>query len=344
MNPSSRFPALRRVLGSTLRAALHGLMALVLAWEVLAIGHFPLLPAPARWPVAAAVGLFCVWGLWWSRRRWARPVVAALLVASWLVWASVQPSLERDWRPEVAVMPRILVDGDRIHISGYRNFDYRSAEDFTVRHEERELRLSQLRSVDFLLSYWHTGPVGHTFASFHFDGGPPVSISIETRPEVGEGFDPVGSLFRHFELIYVVGDERDLVRVRSNYRNEEVFLYRTNLSQAAARRLFLVYAERVNQLAEQPEFYHLLSNSCTINIIRYANRIGREGRLDIRHVLNGFSDRYLYRAGVVDRSLPFDQLRARSQINAAARAADQAPDFSERIRAHLPVPAGAAAP
>lgn len=236
-------------------------------------------------------------------------------------------------------MPRILIDGDRIRITGYRHFDYRSADDFTPRYEERELRLSQLRSMDFFLSYWHLGPVGHTFASFNFSDAPPVSISIETRPEVGEGFDPLASLFKHFELIYVVGDERDLVRVRTNYRNEEVFLYRTTLSAEAVRRLFLVYAERVNELAVHPEFYHLLSNSCTINIVRYANRIGRVGPLDIRHVLNGLSDRYLYRAGVVDTSLPFDTLRARSHINAAARAAHQSTDFSERIREHLPLPA-----
>lgn len=333
-----------RPIGAVLRWSLHGLAALVLAWEVLAIAHFPLLTHPARWTLAAAVAAFSVWGLWISPRRWPKAAVLALWFGCWLAWMSVQPSLSRDWRPEVAVMPRIEVDGDRIRITGYRNFDYRSAEDFTPRFETRELQLSQLRSLDFFLSYWMPGPVGHTFVSFNFDDAPPVSISIETRPEVGEGFDPLASLFRHFELIYVVGDERDLVRVRSNYRHEDVFLYRTNVSQDAARRLFLVYAERVNELARHAEFYHLLSNNCTINILRYANRIGREGRLDIRHVLNGWSDRYLYRAGIVDTALMFDALRARSQINAAAQAADQAPDFSARIRMGRPVPLRSRAP
>lgn len=324
-----------------LRRLLNAALALLLAWEVLAIGYFPLLPAPARWPAAAAMGLFCVWGLWGTRQRWARWAVGALFAASWLAWAGIQPSLERNWRPEVAVMPRIAIDGDHIDISGYRHFDYRSVDDFTPRYEHRALRLSQLRSVDFLLSYWQQGPVAHTFASFNFADAPPVSISIETRPEVGEGFDPLGSLFKHFELIYLVGDERDLVRVRTNFRHEDVFLYRTNLSPEAARQLFLVYAERINALAVRPEFYHLLSNSCTINIVRYANRIGRVGTLDIRHVFNGLSDRYLYRAGVVDTSLPFDTLRARSHINAAAQAADGDADFSTRIRLGRPLPGAA---
>jgi hypothetical protein len=153
---------------------------------------------------------------------------------------------------------------------------------------------------------------------------------------VGEGFAPVASLFKQFELIYVVGDERDLVGVRTNHRREAVYLYRLNTSADDARRLLLIYLTRINELADRPEFYHLLTNSCTINIIRYANAAGRVGRFDVRHLLNGLIDSYLYHSGRVDTTLPFDELRRRSQINEAAEAADGAPDFSERIRASLP--------
>ena len=156
------------------------------------------------------------------------------------------------------------------------------------------------------------------------------------RPEVGEGFNPLASLFKQFELIYVVGNERDIVGVRTNHRDETVYLYRLNTSADDARRLLLVYLDRINDLADQPEFYHLLSNSCTINIIRYANAAGREGRFDIRHLLNGLIDSYLYHSGRVDTTLPFDELRQRSLINEAAQAADSAPDFSKRIRTALP--------
>jgi len=233
-------------------------------------------------------------------------------------------------------MPRATIDGDRVRISGVRNFDYRSVTDFTVRWEEREVQLSHLTSVDFFVSYWSKGPVGHTFLSFIFDNALPLSISIETRPEVDEGFNPLASLFKQFELIYLVGDERDLVRVRTNFRKEAVFLYRLNASPDNVRRLFLVYLRRINELADRPEFYHLLSNSCTINIIRYANAAGRAGRFDIRHLLNGLIDSYLYHSGRVDATLPFEELRRRSQINEAAQAANDAPDFSERIRVALP--------
>ena len=237
-------------------------------------------------------------------------------------------------------MPRALIDGDRVRFTGFRNFDFRSPSDFTVRYEEREFQLSHLTGIDFYISYWDEGfvesLVGHTFLSFTFDNALPLSISIETRPEIGEGFDPLASLFKQFELIYVVGDERDVVGVRTNHRHEAVYLYRLNSPPGDARRLLEVYLQRINELADRAEFYHLLSNSCTINIIRYANAAGREGPFDIRHLLNGLIDSYLYHSGRVDTTLPFDELRRRSQINEAARAADGAPDFSERIRASLP--------
>ena len=234
-------------------------------------------------------------------------------------------------------MPRAIVEGDRVRFTGFRLFDYRSRDDFTVRYEEREVLLSHLTTVDFFLSYWKVGPVGHTFVSFCFDNGPPVCISIEARPELYEGFAPIASLFQQFKLIYVVGDERDLVRVRTNYRQEEVYLYRIRTSAERARRLFLVYLDRINELADQPEFYNLLSNNCTVTIVRSANAAGRDDRFDIRYLLNGLIDRYLYEVGVVNTTLPFEELRRRSRISEAARSADNAPDFSERIRASLPL-------
>jgi Domain of unknown function (DUF4105) len=309
---------------------------LLIVWGTLAIYYSNLPWGELRLALAAAFAAFAVWACWVSPRRGMFAVFLVVFFAVVVWWISIPPSHDRPWRPEVAVMPRVTIEGDRVRITGVRNFDYRSRNDFTVRYEEREIRLSHLTGLDFFVSYWSEGLVGHTFLSFIFDDAPPLSISIETRPEVGEGFSPIASMFKQFELIYVVGDERDLVRVRTNYRKETVYLYRLNASADDARRLLLVYLARINELADQPEWYHLLSNSCTINIIRYANAAGRVGRFDIRHLLNGLIDSYLYHSGRVDTSLPFDELRRRSLINEAAQAAGDAPDFSERIRAALP--------
>lgn len=310
--------------------------AAALLWGTLAV-HYSNLPWPwLRSGLAVAFALFGIWALWGTSRPRMQRVFTGLFLAVVVWFISIQPSHDRPWRPEVQVMPRAYIEGDRVRIIGVRNFEYRSRDDFTVRHEEREVDLSHLTSMDLFVSYWKPGPVAHTFVSFNFDNAPPVCISIETRPEIGEGFAPVASMFKQFELIYLVGDERDIVGVRTCHRGEQVFLYPIRASPERVRQLFLVYLGRINQLAERPEFYHLLKNSCTVNIVRHANTSGRIGQFHISHLLNGWIDRYLFQAGLVETSLPLEELRRRSRINDAAQAHEHADDFSQRIRAGLP--------
>ncbi len=322
-----------RGLGTGLRHLVRGL---VVAWGAGAL-YFSNLPwVWARYALALAFAVFGIWALWLARRRYARAAFALLFIVILAWWTSISPSHDREWRPEVAVMPRARIDGDRVYLTGVRNFDYVSERDFTPHYETRVVELSHLTGLDFYISYWMPGPIGHTFLSFTFDNAPPVSISIEARPEAHEGFSPLGSLFKQFELIYVVGDERDIVGVRTNYRGEDVYLYRIASAPEHARALFLVYLARINALADRPEHYNLLSSNCTINIVRYTRAAGQPLAFDVRHYLNGLSDRYLYDLGVLNASMPFAMLRTRSRINEAARSADSAPDFSARIRASLP--------
>ena len=323
-----------------LRGLLVGLVFLckivLIAWPTLAIYYSRLPWSWLRLVLALAFMVFSVW-VFWRARRPRMYLVYAGLALSVLVWfLSLQPTHDRNWRPDVAVMPRVTIDGDRVRITDVRNFEYRSRDDFTVRYEDREVLVSHLTSVDFFISYWMPGPVAHTFLSFNFDNAFPVSISIEARPEVGGGFSPLPSMFRKFELIYVVADERDVVRVRTNYRNEDVFLYPLKVTPESARALFLVYLDRINELADRPEFYNLLVSNCTLNIVRYARAVGKPHRWDIRYLINGFSDRYLYSNGFLDTTLPFNELRRRSRINDAAQAAGDSPEFSQLIRASLP--------
>jgi hypothetical protein len=319
--------------------------SLVVLWTTLAIYYTTPLPwVGLRLVLALAFMVFGIWALWRKRTPLALFAFAAVFLVMLVWYFSLRPSHDREWSPDVAVMPRESLEGDRVSFTGVRNFDYRSKDDFTVRYEEREVLLSHLTSVDFFVSYWMPGPVAHTFVSFNFDNAPPICVSIETRTEIGEGFSPVASLFRQFELIYVVGDERDIVRVRTNFRHEEVFLYRLQISPVNARGLFLVYLNRINELADRAEFYHLLNSSCTVNIVRYARAVGKMGGFDIRYYLNGFVDSWLYSLGYLDTSLPFSELRQLSHINEAAQAAGDAPDFSQRIRANLPLRLGESHP
>ena len=196
---------LSKVLNWPIRAVWLLFRALLIAWATLAIYYFNLPSAGLRVALAMAFAIVAIWLLWLSRDRRAHVIFLMLLLGVVAWWLSISPSHDRPWRPEVAVMPRATIDGDRVRITGVRNFEYRSVNDFTVRYEEREVQLSHLTGLDFFVSYWSEGLVGHTFLSFIFDNAPPLSISIETRPEVGEGFNPIGSLFKQFELIYVVG-------------------------------------------------------------------------------------------------------------------------------------------
>ena len=313
---------------------------IVIAWAGLAIYYSNLPWGPARAALAVAFTAFGIWALWWTRRPNTGWWFAATFGAVLIWWLAIPPSHDRPWRPEVAVLPRAIIDGDRVRLTHFRHFKYRSENDFDVRYEDRDISLDRIVSMDLFISYWKLGPVAHTFVSFNFeDGSPPVCISIETRPEKGESFNPLASMFKQFELVYVVGDERDIAAVRTDHRGEEVFLYRIRASPEGVRRLFRIYLDRINHLADEPEWYHLLSNNCTLNILRYARAAGgAQRRFDHRHLLNGFIDRYLYGTGVIDTSLDFEELRRRSHINDAARAAGDGGDFSSRIRAGLPDP------
>ena len=307
-----------------------------MAWGALAI-YWSNLPWPfLRLVLAIIFFLFGGWALWRNGKPKVRLAFAVVFLTVLAWWLMIPASNDRNWRAEVAVVPRAIIDGDRITITDVRDFDFRSRNDFTERRVKREVLLSDLVGVDLIVSFWATGPVGHTLVSFIFKNSPPLSISIETRPEVGEGFQPLASMFKTVELIYLVGTERDLIGHRVVHRNEDMYLFRLQISPESARALFLVYLERINQLADHPEWYHLLTSSCTINIVRYAQAVGKPGGFNVRHLLNGFISGYLYDAGFLDTSLPYAEFRARSNVAQAVRDAYGDPDFSNLIRKGLP--------
>jgi len=290
-----------------------------------------------KWRVVFATGFLVLSVAAWIQtgrlktRARACWVIVLAIVAGWFL--AIRPSHARNWKREVSVLPRIMFEGDRARITGLRDFHYRSRDDFDAGHKDREVELSHLVGVDLLISYWDDGPMAHTFLSFTFDNADPICISIEARPEEGEAFAALPALFKRFELIYVVGSERDIVRVRTNHRNEQVYLYSIKISTEAARRLFLVYAKQINRLADEPEFYHLLRNSCTANIVRNARAAGHTTAFDGRFILNGLVDQYLYETKLIDTSLPFEETRIRARITEAAQSATLE-NFSKSIRAN----------
>ena len=259
------------------------------------------------------------------------PVVA---VALW--WASIPPSNSRHWSPDVARTARATFDGSRVTIENVRNFKYRSESDYDQRWETRTYNLEGVRGLDLFLSFWGPTQIAHTIASWDFDDGQHLAISIETRKEKGESYSALRGFFRQYELYYVVADERDLIGLRTNCRGEQVYLYRIRVSASQARALLVDYLDEINRLADHPRWYNALTQNCTTAIRGHAQNIGAGGRLDWRLLANGHLDRLLYERGQIDTDLPFADLRARSNITERAKAAGDSPDFSARIRQGLP--------
>lgn len=296
----------------------------------------------------AIVGLGAAGAIAFGRDpRIALAVFAPVFLIFLFAWSRIEPSNDRQWQPDVARLPRATIEGDLVTIHDIRDFEYRSETDYTPRYYDKTFDLRELDEVDLISVYWMGDAIAHVMVSFGFAGRDYVTISIETRKEIGESYDTIRGFFRQYELIYVVGDDRDLIRLRTNYRKnpvEDVYVYRTAISLANARRFFLDYLREINSLHEQPEFYNTGTTNCTTNVWRHTKVNPGSHAFSWKLLLSGYAAEYVYELGMLDTSMPFDALRERSHVNPAAQAADGAADFSQRIRAGLPQPARHADP
>jgi hypothetical protein len=319
-------------------------IALASAWCVLGILRAPVGSPLVREELAALFGFFAVFavvGLFvrrWRLRALVAWVVAVIAFA--IGWSRIQPSNDRPWRDEEAVQPYAEIEGDVVTVHNIRNFQYRTETDFTPAYYDKTFDLRELDSVDLIAVHWMGPDIAHIMLSFGFAGRDYLAISIEARKEEGEGYSTVDGFFRHFELHYVVGDERDLIGVRAIHRKdppEDVYLFRVQGPKEAARRLFLEYFRQINALREKPEFYNSLTTNCTSTIWMNARVNPQHLPMSWKIIVSGHVPEYLYEKGRLDTSVPFEELRERGHINARAReAGDTAADFSQRIREGLP--------
>jgi hypothetical protein len=237
----------------------------------------------------------------------------------------------------LALLPSATIEGDKVTVHNIRNCDYRTETDFTVQHYDKTFDLNALTSLDLYLVDWGLGSMVHTMLSFGFNNQDYVAVSIEARKELGEGYSTLRGFFRQYELTYVVADERDVVRLRTNYRQgETAYLYRVRGDKHLFREVFLDYLRAINQLHDRPEWYNALLTNCTSVLRGHTRPYFRKVSWDWRLLANGYADEMAYEKGALDTSLPFAELKQRSIINPKAKAADQDPNFSLRIREDLP--------
>lgn len=307
------------------------------AWGTLVLYYSPIASESLRSVLSGGFALLSAVILLFVRPR-RRAILGFFAVFAVLMmrWLGLAPANDRDWQPDVAVLPYVTFTDDAVTIHNIRNNDYRSETDFAVQYYDKTFHLSQLRSVDLFLSYWGPTLIAHTIMSFGFEGDEYIAFSIETRKEKGEEYSAIRGFFKQYELIYVAGDERDLVRLRTNYRGEDVYLYRLQGSPEVGREVFLQYLRDLNELSVRPAWYNALTENCTTGIYRLAQPYAGRAWWDWRLFVNGYLPELAYDIGAVDRSLPFSEFKARSLINERAQAAGQDLDFSQKIRAGLP--------
>lgn len=312
-------------------------LSLAAVWATLAV-YYSNLPVTIRPWFAAGVAIASVVVLVFkypvTLYRWVFIAAFAILLA-W--WFSIPASNNRDWQPDLAVLPSAEIVGNQVTIHNIRNCDYRSELDYTCHYYDKTFDLSKLSHIDFFLVYWGSPSIAHTIMSFGFEGQGYVSFSIETRKEKGEAYSTVKGFFRQYEIFYVVADERDVIRLRTNYREagkgEDVYLYRLHAPKDLVHKAFLSYLDTINTLKAEPRWYNALTDNCTTSILRHTMPYNPDARFDWRFIVNGYIDEMLYERKTLDNRLPFSELKKRSYINPIAQAADKDPGFSEAIRA-----------
>jgi Domain of unknown function (DUF4105) len=312
-------------------------------WAVLAVYFGDSRSGTVQTVIASVFGLFgmvTLASLGFARWRKRLLVACSILFAAILSWwlFAINPSNERQWQPDLAKLPYATIDGDMVTMHNIRNVDYRSEFDFSPAYYTKTYDINKLDGVDLFAVYWMGPAIAHTIVSFNFGDKDYLAVSIEARKELNEGYSTIKGFFRQYELIYIVADERDVIRLRTNYRKdppEDVYLYRLQGRKENARLLFLEYLHKINELHEKPAFYNTLLDNCT-TAIWFNTRVNPQHLpFSWKILLSGYLPEYLYESKTLATQIPFYELQRQAYINPVAQAADQSPDFSQRIRANL---------
>jgi hypothetical protein len=263
-------------------------------------------------------------------------IVLLLLILLYTLFVIfTRPSANLDWVADQSVLAESTFDKNLVHIKNIRNTNYRTTTDFDIRYYDKTFDLDKINSVWYMIEPFSGQKQGtaHTLLSFGFDDGSYVSISAEIRKEKGEAFSVVKGLLRQYELVYIVADEQDVIKLRSNYRKDEVFLYPVNASKEKIRELFVSMLTRANKLAAEPEFYNTFTNNCTTSIVAHVNEISpKKVPFSFKVVMPAYSDELAQQIGLLDDSISLEALRAKYKINERAERYGDDPEFSKGIR------------
>lgn len=268
-------------------------------------------------------------------KRLLTTFIFIIIILAW--YSSIKPRTDRNWADDVGKLPTVEISQDIITISNIRAFNYRSETDYDINYITNKYDLEKLFSVDMFLNYWGSPHIAHPILSFGFTDGQQLAISIETRKKKGDAYSAIKGFFKAYELIYIPALETDIVRLRTNFRKEDTYLYRLVTPPDKARLLLLNYIKRIEDLNNQPEFYNAATNNCTTNVFFSFKNFRHLLKMNYKVLLSGHLDEFAYTAEALYKEISFDELKSKSYISKKAQVLPEK-DFSKEIRKGLLVP------
>ncbi len=263
---------------------------------------------------------------------------AFIVIGGLLFLFFTNPSLSRNWSPDQSVMPSIhFLDDNKIQINNIRNINYRTTRDYDLQFYDRTINLEDVESAWLAISPFGGFGVAHTFVSFGLRDGTYLAISIEIRRKLKQKFHPVKAFFRQFEMMYVIADESDVIKVRTNTIKATVRLFPIQTEKVRVQAVFLDMLKRADKLGKKPEFYNTIWNNCTTNIIKHTKRFSDKPipLWDYRYLIPEDIDKIAYRLNMIDTHLPYKEAREHFDITKMAQESENAKDFSNAIRADI---------
>lgn len=284
-----------------------------------------------------AFSLAMLMALWQGRPGTALLLFTPAFGALSVWWRKIKPTNDRLWADDVARITSGTIAGSQVTLHNVRNFDWRTNDDYTPRWETRVYHLDRLSSVDMVMSYWDGWAIAHMLVSFGFDDGQYVAFSVEVRREKNKTYSEIDGFFKRYGLSIIAADERDVIRVRTNVRGEDDYLYRIRMPLPAMRSLFLGYVEQADRLVNEPRFYNTITVNCTTLVYHMMKRIVGYLPWSYRLLFTGYLPAYVYRVGGLDQRYSLAELRTLGRITDRAKQSDRSHTFSEDIRRGTPV-------
>jgi hypothetical protein len=271
-------------------------------------------------------------------------LIGLLLLAIFASNTLKQPSNNREWNTDQKILPTVTeVNDDTFKINNIRSFRYTSTDAYTANYTSQTVKLSELKSIDYILVPLGSPGAAHSFLTFGFENPTTqedfyFSVSAEIRKEVGESFSALKGLFANYELMYVIADEADLIDLRARHRQNQIYMYPVKTSKDKMQQLLVSILSKTNQLAQTPEFYNTITNNCSINIKKHINLISKNKvPFDLRAILPEKSDELAYELELFDTNEDFPTLKNKSNITQKALSlTGLEPNYSQLLRAKTP--------